>query len=212
MVTGMTAALAQTDRLAEALASPLGLYLGLLVLVALERVAELVLSRRNARLAFAQGAVEVGQGHFKVMTLFHTLFLLSCAAEPLLLGRAFPGALGFVALALALLAQGLRYWAITTLGARWNTRIIVLPTAPPVVGGPYRFIKHPNYVAVIVELFALPLVFGGWLTALAFSLGNAALLTVRIRAEEQALGEGYARAFAGRPRFVPGTASEQPRG
>ncbi|MDP3505042.1 MAG: isoprenylcysteine carboxylmethyltransferase family protein [Myxococcales bacterium] len=195
------------------LPASLGLYLGLLVLVAFERLAELLISRRNARLAFAQGAVEVGQGHFRVMTIFHTLFLLSCAAEPLLLGRVFPGALGWVALALALAAQALRYWAIATLGPRWNTRIIVLPAVPPVVGGPYRFVKHPNYVAVIVELLALPLVFGGWMTALAFSLGNAALLMVRIRAEEQALGPGYAQAFAGRPRFVPTTAApEQPRG
>ncbi len=183
--------------------SAYGWYLGLLGLVALERVAELVLSRRNAAAAFARGAVEYGQAHFRVMTALHTLFLLSCAAEPVIMGHAFPGAWGFAALGVAMAAQGLRYWAIATLGDRWNTRIIVQPSLPPVTGGPYRFVKHPNYVAVIFELVALPLIFGGWLTALVFSLANAVLLTVRIRAEERALGEGWAAAFASRPRFVP---------
>ncbi len=179
-------------------------YTALLTLVGLERVAELLISKRNAAAAFAKGAVEVGQAHYKVMAVFHTLFLLSCVAEPWLLGRAFPGLLGWVALTGAVLAQLLRYWAITTLGPRWNTRIIVLPEAPPVTAGPYRFLKHPNYLAVVIEMVCLPLIFGGFLTALVFSLGNAAILFVRIRAEEQALGSKYASAFAGKSRFVPG--------
>ena len=124
-------------------------------------------------------------------------------AEVLVFDRPFPGALGWAALALALAAQGLRYWAITTLGPRWNTRVIVVPGLPPVTGGPYRVMRHPNYVAVITEMAVIPLVHGAWMTAAVFSLGNALLLFVRIRAEEAALGEGWADAFADRPRFVP---------
>lgn len=179
------------------------LYLVLLALFAAERLFELGLSRRNARRAFAQGAVEVGQRHFRAMSALHTLFLLCCGVEVLFLHRAFPPVLGWLALAGCGLAQGLRYWAIATLGPRWNVRVIVLPGAPPVTGGPYRFIRHPNYVAVVLEILLLPLVHGAYLTAIAFTLANAALLAVRIRAEERALGAAYANAFAARPRFVP---------
>lgn len=178
-------------------------YLGLVVVLVLERLFELALSRRNAALAFARGAVEVGQGHYRVMAAFHTLFLFACGAEVLLLARAFPGGWGVAALGVALGAQALRYWAIATLGERWNVRIIVLPDTEPVTSGPYRFLRHPNYVAVVAELLAIPLVHGAWVTALVFTVGNAALLTVRIRAEEAALGPLYARAFAKRPRFLP---------
>jgi methyltransferase len=180
------------------------LYLGLLVAVAVERGVELVLSARNARLARERGGVESGQGHYPVMAVFHGLFLVACALEVVLLRRPFPGTLGWLALAAVLGAQALRYWAIATLGWRWNTRIVVVPGTAPVTGGPYRLVRHPNYVAVIAEMVALPLVHGAWLTALVFSLGNAWLLRVRIRAEEQALGEPWQQAFAGRPRFVPG--------
>jgi methyltransferase len=180
------------------------LYLALLLLVGAERLVELRLSSRNAARAFARGAVEAGQRHYRVMKVLHTLFLVSCAAEVLLLHRPFPGELGWAALAVALLAQGLRYWAIATLGERWNTRVIVLPDAEPVTGGPYRWVRHPNYVAVILELAALPLVHGAYLTAIVFSVANALLLRVRIRVEEQALGARYARAFGAQPRFLPG--------
>jgi methyltransferase len=145
----------------------------------------------------------VGQGHFRVMVLFHTAFLVACAVEPLALHRPFPGVLGYVSLAGAVASQLLRYWAISTLGERWNTRIIFVPGAMPVTNGPYRYIRHPNYVAVILEFIFLPLIHGGYLTALLFSLGNAALLYVRIRAEEAALGAEYQQAFSGRPRFLP---------
>jgi methyltransferase len=104
------------------------------------------------------------------------------------------------------LAQGLRYWAIFTLGERWNVRILVLPNAAPVTRGPYRWVRHPNYVAVVMEILLVPLVHGAWLTAAAFTVANAVVLRIRIRAEEAALGPGYAAAFAGRPRFIPGSA------
>lgn len=179
------------------------LFTGFILVLAAERVGELWLSARNARRAFEKGAVEVGQAHYRVMAAFHTLFLVSCLAEVLLVPRPFPGTLGWVALAVAVLAQALRYWAIGTLGDRWNTRIIFLPDATPVTSGPYRWVRHPNYVAVVAELAAVPLIHGAWWTAVIFTAGNAALLYVRIRAEEAALGERYAHAFADRPRFVP---------
>jgi methyltransferase len=179
------------------------LYSSFLLLLAAERLFELWLSRKHARLAFARGAVEVGQRHFRAMSILHTSFLFSCAAEVWLLGRSFPGALGWTALGAALLAQALRYWAIATLGARWNVRVIVVPGDPPITNGPYRFLRHPNYLAVVIEMLAVPLLHGAWLTAAAFSLGNALLLRVRIRAEESALGPLYQAAFAERPRLLP---------
>jgi methyltransferase len=179
------------------------LYLGFLGLVALERGGELLLSRRNARQARAAGAVESGRGHYPVMVAFHTLFLVSCAAEVLLVPRSFPDAVGWVALGAALLAQGLRYWAVASLGARWNTRVLVWPGLPPVTSGPYRFLRHPNYLALVVELVAGPLVYGAWVTAVVFSLGNLVLLNVRIRSEERALGPAWAKAFSRRGRLLP---------
>lgn len=179
-------------------------YLGLLAAVAVERLLELALSRRNAALAFAAGAVEVGQGHFGFMAVFHVAFLACCAAEVVLAGRAFPGTWGWWCLGLVVAAQALRYWAIATLGPMWNVRVIVWKDRAPVTAGPYRWVRHPNYVAVVVELLALPLVHGAFITALVFSLGNVLLLRVRIAVEEAALGPSYQQALGGRPRFLPG--------
>lgn len=175
--------------------SSLALYTGLIALVGVERLVELRLSKRNAAWAFARGGKEYGHGHYRFMTVFHTAFLVACVAEPWLLDRPFVSPWGYVALGLAVAAQLLRYWAITTLGTRWNTRVIVLPEWEPVTGGPYRFFRHPNYAAVVLELAVLPLVHGAWVTALVFSVVNAGLLRVRISVEEQALGTKYARAF-----------------
>lgn len=180
------------------------LYTGFVALLALERLYEVSVSKRNAKRAFSQGAIEVGLRHYRVMTMFHAAFLLACVAEPWLLDREPPGIEGLVALIGAFLAQALRYWAISTLGERWNTRVIVTPGATPITAGPYRFIKHPNYVAVAVEMVSVPLVYGSWITALVFSIGNAALLSVRIRAEERALGPSWQQAFEGKGRFIPG--------
>ncbi len=181
----------------------LELYLGLLALLGLERLVELVLSRRNARRALAAGALEAGRGHYPVMVVFHALFLVSCAAEAVLMPRSFPGALGWVAFGVALAAQGLRYWAVASLGVRWNTRVLVWPGLPPVTSGPYRFLRHPNYLAVVLEMASVPLVYGAWVTALVFSVANLLLLRVRIRSEEEALGPAWADAFLGRPRLLP---------
>jgi methyltransferase len=118
----------------------------------------------------------------------HVGLLLACAAEVVLGGRPFLPWLGWPMLALVLLSQGLRYWCIATLGQQWNTRVIVVPGAERVSGGPYRFLPHPNYVAVVVEGVALPLVYTAWITALVFTVVNAVLLVgVRIPVEERAL-------------------------
>ncbi|MBS2025198.1 MAG: isoprenylcysteine carboxyl methyltransferase family protein [Deltaproteobacteria bacterium] len=179
-------------------------YLGVLAAIAVERLVELRVSKRNAALAFEQGGLEIGAPHVRVMTALHALWFVACAAEPFVRHTAFIAPWSFVFLALAIASQGLRWWAIGTLGPRWNVRIIVVPGAEPVTGGPYRFVRHPNYLAVITELACVPLIHTNWVTALVFSLANAALLSVRIRAEEQALGGSYAQAFAHTRRFVPG--------
>jgi methyltransferase len=179
------------------------LYLALLVLVGGERLLELWLSARNARLQLARGAREYGRGHYLPMAAFHGLFLFACAAELLWFHPTVPLGFGLAMLAVVFAAQGLRYWAVLALGDRWNTRIIVDPTALPVTRGPYRFLRHPNYLAVFLEMFALPLVHGCWRTALVFSAGNAVLLAVRIPREEKALGEAYRHAFEATPRFWP---------
>jgi methyltransferase len=137
------------------------------------------------------------------MALVHALFIPACALEVLVLRRPFVPAIGFAALAGALGAQGLRYWAIGSLGDRWNVRIIVLPGEPPVTRGPYRWLRHPNYLAVITEMACVPLIHGAWLSAIGFSLVNALLLSVRIPAEEKALGEAWRSEFAGKRRLVP---------
>ncbi|MET7308449.1 isoprenylcysteine carboxylmethyltransferase family protein [Streptomyces sp. NPDC005571] len=162
-------------------------YTVLVLLVAVERLAELVTARRNAAWSRRHGAAECGRGHYPVMVALHTGLLAGCLAETWLGGRHFLPALGWPMLALALGAQGLRWWCITTLGPRWNTRVIVVPDLPLVTAGPYRWLSHPNYVAVIVEGLALPLVHTNWLTATAFTLLNLPLLATRVRCENTAL-------------------------
>ncbi|WP_374233528.1 isoprenylcysteine carboxyl methyltransferase family protein [Cellulomonas sp. ACRRI] len=160
----------------------------LIALTAVERLVELVVSSRNARWSFARGGVESGRGHFPPMVALHTGLLLACVLEAHLADRPFLPWLGWPALALVLASQALRWWCIATLGPRWNTRVIVVPGLPLVDRGPYRWIPHPNYVAVVVEGLALPLVHTAWVTAAAFTVLNAVLLLgFRIPAEERAL-------------------------
>jgi len=166
----------------------------LLAFVVLERIFELVLSARNARRLRARGGVESGARHFPLLVLVHTLFPLSLLGEVIWLG-ARPGPAWPLWLGLWLLAQGLRYWAIAALGESWNVRIWVVPGAPLVHRGPYRFLRHPNYLAVVIELVAAPMMFGAWRTAILVSVLNLAALRVRVRAEEKAL----APPTAGRP-------------
>lgn len=163
------------------------LYALLLAGVGIERLAELRVSKRHAAEAIARGGVEFGRGHYPPMVALHSGFLLACLVEPWLLGRPFIPSLGWPMLALALTAQGIRWWCIGTLGWRWNTRVIVVPGLPRSARGPYRFLPHPNYLAVVIEGFALPLVHSAWITALAFTTLNGALLAIRIRCEDEAL-------------------------
>ena len=165
----------------------------LVLLVALERVAELVVSTRNAAWSKERGGVESGLGHYPFMVVLHTGLLVGALAEAWLRRPDVPSALAWSMLALVVASQALRWWCITTLGRRWNTRVIVVPGMAPVDSGPYRLFRHPNYVAVVVEGLALPLMHAAWITAVVFTVANAALLTVRIRCEDRALA-GLARA------------------
>jgi methyltransferase len=167
-------------------------YWTLLSVIACERVAELVVSARHAKALLRRGGVEYGFGHFPVMIALHVALIAGCVLEPLLGHRTFIPALGWTMLAVTLAANALRWWCIATLGERWTARVIVLPGAPLVQSGPYRWFAHPNYVAVIVEGAALPLTGSAWITACAFTVLNAALLTVRIRTESGALAAASA--------------------
>jgi methyltransferase len=160
----------------------------LILAVGVERLIELVVAKRNARWAFNHGGKEFGHGHYPVMVTLHTALLLGCVIEVWALHRPFIGWLGWPMLAVVTLSQALRWWCVATPGRHWNTLVIVLPEAPLVRRGPYRWLPHPNYVAVVAEGFALPLVHTAWLTAIGFTLANALLLTVRIRIENSALG------------------------
>lgn len=166
------------------------LFLLVVAATAVERLVELVVSTRHARWALARGGVERGRGHFGPMVALHTGLLLACVIEVLVADRPFLPWLGWPALAAVLAAQALRWWCVATLGPQWNTRVIVVPGLALVRSGPYRWLRHPNYVAVVAEGVALPLVHTAWVTALTFTVLNAVLLLrARIPAEERALAE-----------------------
>jgi len=162
-------------------------YLLLIGAVAVERLAEVVVAERHRSVSLGHGGVEFGAGHYPVMVALHTGLLVGCLLEAFLLHRPFIPALGWPMFVIALAAQALRWWCISTLSYQWNTRVIVIPGAARVTGGPYRFLPHPNYVAVITEGFALPLVHTAWVTALVFTILNAVLLRTRIHVENAAL-------------------------
>jgi len=163
------------------------LFLLLIAAVALERLVELVISRRHERALRARGAVEAGASHYPLMVALHAALLAGAPAEVLLLDRPFLPGLGWPMLALVAATMTLRYWVIATLGERWTTRVLVLPGTPLVAHGPYRWLRHPNYLAVSIEVFALPLVHTAWLTALVCGVANLAVLALRIRVENAAL-------------------------
>jgi methyltransferase len=182
------------------------LFLLLWTLVVTQRLWEVRLSKKHEALLRAAGAREHAGAQMPWMVLLHALWLVAMPLEVWLLGRPFTFALGIPALFVFALGQSLRMLAIRTLGDRWTVRVVT-PTSgePPVTTGIYRYLRHPNYLGVALEILALPLVHGAYLTAIAFSLLNALLLRARIRAEERALSEtsAYAALFAQRPRFVP---------
>ena len=162
-------------------------YVLLIGAVAVERLAELLVSARNLAWSRARGGIEFGARHYPPMVVLHTGLLAGCLLEAIGLHRPFLPPLGGPMLVLVLTAQGLRWWCIATLGRQWNTRVVVVPGAARVTDGPYRFFSHPNYVAVVVEGAALPLVHTAWITALVFAALNALLLRTRIKVENTAL-------------------------
>ena len=165
------------------------LYAVFVLATGVERLFEMRVSKRNAAAAFARGGIEYGTRHFPWMVALHTGLLLACIVEVVVLQRPFIPWLGWPMLAIALLCQAGRYWIIHSLGAQWNTRVIVVPDAPRVDSrGLYRWFTHPNYVIVAIEGVALPLVHTAWITAIVFTLLNAVLLLgFRIPVENRAL-------------------------
>jgi methyltransferase len=163
-------------------------YYLLILVIGAERLVELVVSRRNTRWSIDNGGREFGQGHYPVMVAMHTLLLASCIVEVATLHRPFIPWLGWPMLAIVAASTVVRWWCVAILGKHWNPRLIVIPGSPLVDRGPYRWLHHPNYTAVAAEVAALPLVHSAWLTAIAFSIANAIVLNVRIRAENFALG------------------------
>jgi isoprenylcysteine carboxyl methyltransferase (ICMT) family protein YpbQ len=159
----------------------------ILALVTLQRLGELALARRNTARLRARGAIEIGARHYPLLVLMHTAWL----AALWVWGR--DQNVGVVALSAFIVMQGLRLWVLATLGERWTTRIMVLPGAPLISSGPYRYLSHPNYAVVAAEIALLPLALHlPWL-ALVFTILNAAVLTIRIRAEQRALSAVNAR-------------------
>lgn len=177
------------------------------LLIMLQRLWEVRLSRRHEAKLRAAGASEHAPEQMPWMVALHAAWLVSCLLEIWLLRRPWVPALAVPALLVFGLGQALRLTAMHTLGERWSVKILTLPRGEPAVArGVYRYLRHPNYVGVALEVAALPLVHSAYLTAALFSLLNALLLAWRIRAEERALSATgpYAAQFRGRPRFIPG--------
>jgi methyltransferase len=159
----------------------------LIVIVAIERIIELIISKRNLRWSFAQGGIEFGRSHYKYMVSIHVFLLGGSLVEVWLARPTLIPALSWLMFALAIASQALRWWCITTLGKRWNTQVVIIPGKPVCTTGPYKWLKHPNYLAVIIEGFALPMVGFAWITAVTFTILNAGVLTTRLRSENAAL-------------------------
>ncbi len=178
--------------------SPTALVAASFVALVLQRMLELRLARANEAAARARGAVEHGAAHYPAFFVLHGAWMLAWPAEAMLRGPTL--APGWPLLFAAFVgAQVLRYWAIASLGNRWNTRVLVVPGDRPLVRGPYRWLRHPNYVAVALELASVPLVFGAWITALVVGVANALLLmAVRIPCEQRALAWASAAPSASR--------------
>lgn len=159
----------------------------LVLAVAAERCVELVVANRNRRWSFSHGGIEYGRGHYPLIVALHVGLLVGCLVEVWWRRPDFIPALAVPMLVLVVAGQSLRWWCIRTLGHRWNTRVIVVPGLRPIRRGPYRFLPHPNYLAVAIEGAALPLVHTAWITAVAFTALNAVALGIRIRVENRAL-------------------------
>ncbi len=164
-------------------------YTVVIAAIAVQRLWELRVSRHHERALRARGAIEVGAGHYPWMVVLHTGFILACLAEVWLLERPWRPALAVAAVSILVAALALRWWTLSTLGERWTTRVLVVPGEKFVNDGPYRWLRHPNYLVVALEILSIPLVHGAWLTAIIFSAANGVLLRERLRVENGALGD-----------------------
>lgn len=158
------------------------------IFIALERIVELIIAKRNEKWMLERGGVEWGREHYKWFIIVHLLFFLSILTEVSLRDNS-----GFVmnnyVFALFLLTQAARVWCIQSLGPFWNTKIIILPDRSLISRGPYKYVKHPNYIIVGIELFIIPILFGAYFTAILFPILHISLMTVRIPIENKALSE-----------------------
>lgn len=181
-------------------------YLLFLAIVGLERLYELVVSKRHQKAMADEGVEKVAEPHFKAMVLVHTGVLMAAYAEVVLLQRPFVPVLAAVMGAAFLVATGLRVWVIRTMRTHWNVEIMASAPLGVVTEGPYRFIRHPNYLAVVLEMMAIPLIHGAWLTAVVASLANAWVLAQRLAVEERVLlaDPRYREDMGPKARFVPG--------
>lgn len=164
------------------------LFIIFLVFLIFQRVSELLLARKNEAAVRKMGAVEFDGSGYRAIVLMHAAFFISLVTEYALLGRSVNGHWPFL-LTVFLLTQALRYWSILSLGKYWNTKILVVPGTLPVTRGPYKYIRHPNYLAVIIEIAVIPLIFSCYITSVLFSAINLIALRRRIRIEESALHE-----------------------
>ena len=182
------------------------LFLLLLLVVAALRIAELRISKRHQQDMKAQGAAKAKDPIFPVMAMFHTLVLIGAGVEVVFLHRPFLPALAIPMIALFILANIVRWWVIRTLGQHWNVEVMDSTRLGVITTGPFRYVRHPNYAAVFVEMIALPLIHTAWITALAGAIAHVVVLSVRLSAEERVLfaDPAYSAAMSSKPRFLPG--------
>lgn len=164
------------------------LFLLLIILLAFQRISELLIARRNERIAHSRGALEYDRDGYKVIVLMHVLFFIAFIVEYYFLKRSLSPLWPILLTALALI-EVLRYWAIFSLGTYWNTKILVIPGVELIRKGPYKYLSHPNYLAVVLEILVVPLIFSCYITSFVFTILNLFVLRRRIRIEEKALVE-----------------------
>jgi methyltransferase len=181
------------------------LFLALLLAVAAMRIVELRISKRHQQDMTARGATKAKDPIFRWMATFHTAVLIGAAAEVVFLHRPFFSALAIPMLVLFVIANIVRWWVIRTLGQHWNVEVMDSTGLGVITTGPFRYVRHPNYAAVFMEMMALPLIHSAWITALIGAVAHAMVLTARLSAEERVLfaNPDYAAAMSSKPRFLP---------
>ena len=188
-------------------------YISLLVVVGFGRLAELGISRRNQRQLQKQGVRKIPEPHFRWMVLLHGSVLVCAGAEVLFLHRPLIPTLAIPMAVLFVLANLLRWWVIRTLAGHWNVEVMESSRVGVVSSGPYRWVRHPNYVAVVAEVISLPMIHTAWVTAIAGTLGNLEILRRRLRVEDGFLmsNPAYRLTMGGKPRFFPRVFKRRPR-